>query len=63
MVQHAHTLHFSKLYVVMFYVFLQQVQCVHNHVTISYLYLYVTFQIIKCDEILFKKLKLKYNWN
>jgi len=42
-------------------VLLQQVWCVDNCVTISYFY--ITFKIIKCDEILLKKLKLKYNWN
>jgi len=31
----------------------QQVWCGDNHVTI--LYFYVTFKIIKCDEILLKK--------
>jgi len=38
-------------------VFLQQVWCVDNRVTISHFY--VTFNIIKCDEILL----INWNWN
>ena len=48
---------FRKIIRCYFYVFLQQVWCVDNCVTI--LYLYATFNIIKCDKILLNK-KLCY---
>jgi len=54
---HTHCILQNYNYAVSFYVFLQQVWCVDNCVTISHFY--VTFKPMKCDEILLKN----WNWN